>query len=104
MNIILKMVRDELQTIIDRINAGNSNASEEELLQSLKAIKRLTDKDIPMTKYQACNYLLISRATFDNLVKEDKLPKGEKLYAGDSNIFWYKKDLDLYKHKKKLLK
>lgn len=100
MNIILKMVRDELQTIIDRIDAGNSNATEEELLQSLKAIKRLTDKDVPMTKYQACQYLHISRATFDNLVRDNSLPKGEKLYAGDTNIFWLKKDLDIYKYRK----
>ena len=104
MNIILKLVRDELQRIIDNIDSGNSNASEEELLQSLKAIKRLTDRDVPLTKYQACKYLLMSRATFDNLVKDGVLPKGEKLYAGDTNIFWLKKDLDLYKYKKKLLK
>lgn len=101
MNIILKMIREELQRVIDNIDAGNSNATEEEMLQSLEAIKRLTDKEVPMTKYQACKYLLISRATFDNLVKGGKLPKGEKLYAGDSNIFWLKKDLDKYKYRKK---
>ena len=31
-----------------------------------------------MSKYEAYSYLNISRAKFDNLVKEGKLPKGKK--------------------------
>lgn len=97
MNVLLKVIRDELQKIIDNIDAGNSNASEEEALSTIKALKQFTDKEIALTKYQSAEYLHVSRATFDNLIRDGKLPKGEKLYAGDSNIFWYKKDLDKYK-------
>jgi predicted DNA-binding transcriptional regulator AlpA len=46
-----------------------------------------------MSKYQAYTYLNMSRATFDNLVREGKLPKGVKV-AGFKELFWYKKDLD----------
>lgn len=54
-------------------------------------------KDVPMSKYQAYTYLNISRATFDNLVRTGKIPRGKKI-AGFKELAWYKKDL------KKLLK
>ncbi|MCI6614893.1 MAG: hypothetical protein MSC51_03540 [Mollicutes bacterium] len=53
-----------------------------------------------MSKYQAFNYLHISRASFDNLVKENKIPKGKK-QQGFTEKFWFKKDLDLYKKNNK---
>lgn len=45
----------------------------------------------------AYTYLNISRATFDNLVKDGLLPKGKKV-AGFKELFWYKKDLNKYKN------
>lgn len=93
----MKILRAELQLIIDRIDAGNSNLTEEELNEAIESMRKYTQKDSPLTKYEASNYLHISRATFDNLVSVGKLPQGEKLHQGDSNIFWFKKDLDKYK-------
>ena len=46
-----------------------------------------------MSKYQACQYLNISRATFDNYVREGRLPRGKK-EAGFKELFWIQKDLD----------
>ena len=46
-----------------------------------------------MTKFQACNFLGFSRATFDNLVKDGQLVEGKKVYTEDNNVFWRKKDL-----------
>jgi hypothetical protein len=40
-------------------------------------------------------YLNISRATFYNYIKQGKLQKGMK-QQGFKELFWYKKDLDLY--------
>lgn len=46
-----------------------------------------------MSKESACMYLDISRATFDNLVREGKIPKGEKA-LGFKELGWKKSDLD----------
>lgn len=47
---------------------------------------------------QACNYLGISRATFDNYVREGKIPKGLK-QPGFRELFWLKRDLDEIKER-----
>lgn len=51
-----------------------------------------------MSKYQACQYLNVSRATFDNYVREGNLPRGKK-EAGFKELFWTQKDLDEFKKK-----
>ena len=78
--------------IIDDIDAGNTNADEEELVQIAKTLKEMVRTDIPMSKYQAYTYLNISRASFDNMVREGKIPKGQKV-QGFKELRWYKKDL-----------
>ena len=52
-----------------------------------------------MSKYQAFNYLHISRATFDNLVREGKIPQGKK-QQGFNELQWFKKDLNAYRENK----
>ena len=52
-----------------------------------------------MSKYQAFNYLGISRATFDNLVREGKIPPGIK-QQGFTEKAWLKKTLDAYRKSK----
>lgn len=90
---MLKIIRELLIKIIDNIDAGNSNLSEEEAIQAIEYIKELTDKDKRLSKYEACRYLNISRATFDNYVRDGKIPKG-KHDAGFKELSWRKKDLD----------
>lgn len=46
-----------------------------------------------MSKYSACKYLNVSRATFDNYVRLGKLPRGIHK-AGFEELFYRKKDLD----------
>jgi predicted site-specific integrase-resolvase len=46
-----------------------------------------------MSKYAACQYLNVSRATFDNYVKEGKLHKG-KHDIGFKELSWSRRDLD----------
>ena len=99
MNILLKVIKEELLKIVDNINAGNSNISEEEGVVLVNTLKSFTEKDIPMSKYQAFNYLHISRATFDNLVREGKIPQGKK-QQGFNELQWFKKDLDVYRENK----
>ena len=92
---MIKVLQKLLRKIDKDIDAGNSNLTEEEALEIAEILKEYTRKDSPMSKYQAYTYLNISRATFDNLVKEGKLPEGKKV-PGFKELFWYKKDLDKY--------
>ena len=78
--------------IVDDIDAGNTNASEEELTQIARFLNRTMRKDRPLTKYQAYTYLNISRASFDNKVRAGIIPRGRKV-AGSRELRWYKKDL-----------
>lgn len=92
---MLKIIRNLLLQIIDNIDAGNSNLSEEETIQTIEYLKELTDKEKRLSKYQACQYLNVSRATFDNYVRAGKIPRG-KHEIGFKELSYSKKDLDKF--------
>lgn len=92
---MIKLIKKYLLQLIDNIDSGNSNLSEDEEIALLKYLKEVTDKDKQLSKYQACKYLNVSRATFDNMVRDGKLPKGHK-EAGFKELSWSQKDLDHY--------
>lgn len=89
---ILQNIKGLLLKIVDDIDAGNSNIDESEALEVARLLKEVSRKDVPMSKYQAYTYLNISRATFDNMVREGKIPRGKKV-AGFKELQWFKKDL-----------
>ena len=89
---MLQTIKKLLLKIVDDIDAGNSNIDDEEALKVINTLKEVIRKDVPMSKYQAYTYLGISRASFDNLVRAGKIPKGKKV-AGFKELQWYKKDL-----------
>lgn len=95
---MLKIIRDILSKIINDIDCGNSNLTENEAMELVKVLQSYTDKTVRMSKYQAYQYLNVSRATFDNYVREGKLPRGKK-EAGFKELFWIQKDLDEFKKK-----
>ena len=97
---MLQIIRNQLAEIINNIDAGNSNLSYEDQVKVFKAIQQITNKDTRMSKRMACDYLGKSRATFDNYVKEGKLPKGKK-QLGFKELFWIQKDLDAFIKKNK---
>lgn len=88
---MLQTIKKLLLSIVNDIDAGNSNIDEEEATQIARVLKNMR-KDNPMSKYQAYTYLGVSRATFDNLVRDGKLPEGRKI-PGFKEKIWYKKDL-----------
>lgn len=92
---MLKVIRRLLQKIIDDIDAGNSNINEEDSIKIVKVLSEYTRKDNGISKYAACEYLNMSRATFDNYVREGKIPRG-KHEIGFKELRWYKKDLDKF--------
>lgn len=95
---MLKVIKELLLKVVDNIDSGNSNISEDEGIEIIGMIKELTDKTQRLSKYKACEYLNVSRATFDNYVREGKLPNGKKV-AGFNELSWTKKELDEYKKK-----
>lgn len=52
--------------MVDAIDNGNTDYTEDELEEILDTINRVTNTKNKLSKYQACSYLNISRATFDN--------------------------------------
>lgn len=92
---MLKAIKDLLLKVVNDIDAGNSDIDEQEALEIIDILKKYTDKEIRLSKYAACNYLNISRATFDNYVREGKLPKGTHT-IGFKELSWSRKELDEY--------
>ena len=90
---MLKVIKSLLEKIINDIDCGNSNITEDEAMDIIKIIKSYTDKTQRLSKYQACQKLNVSRATFDNLVREGVIPRGEKV-VGFKELFWKEKTLD----------
>ena len=90
---MLRVIKSLLEKIINNIDCGNSNITEDEAMEMIKVIKSYIDKTQKLSKCQACQKLNVSRATFDNLVREGVLPRGEKV-IGFKELFWIEKDLD----------
>ena len=88
---MLQTIKKLLLGVIDDIDAGNSNIDEKEAMEVVKLLKGMR-RDNPISKYQAYTYLGISRAKFDNLVREGKIPEGKKI-PGFKEKVWFKKDL-----------
>lgn len=88
----MKNLKPYLQKMIDDIDAGNSNIEEDDAIEIARFVKEIARKDMPMSKYEACVYLNISRSKFDGHVREGKIPKGKKM-PGWKELAWFKKDL-----------
>ena len=89
---MINILKKALLQLIEDIDLGNTNITEEEEVEVIKLIQNLR-KDEGMSKYSAYTYLNISRATFDNYVAEGRIPKGQKV-IGFKELRWFKKDLD----------
>ena len=78
--------------MIDDLDAGNTYVDEEDAIKVAKFLRETVRTDTPMSKYQSYTYLGISRAKFDSLVREGKIPRGRKI-PGFKELMWQKKDL-----------
>lgn len=92
---MLNIIKKYLAKIVEDIDAGNSNISEGDAIKLLEYVREITNKDKRLSKYESCNYLNVSRATFDNYIRDEKLPRGKK-EAGFKELSWSKKDLDKF--------
>ena len=96
MNKFTKLIRDLLADRLEQLDAGNSNIDEESAIAIFKAVNDSTDMTKRVSKYKACQILCISRATFDNYVREGKLPKGEHT-IGFKEKSWNLYDINKFK-------
>lgn len=93
---MLKIIRNQLARIISDIDCGNSNLSENECIELMKHLNTFTNWNNKISKYEACQILGVSRATFDNYVRAGKLPKGQR-QIGFKEIYWERKEIEDFK-------
>ena len=89
----INILKNTLLQIVDNIDSGNSKFDDSQLDFLLDSINKATNTQNKLSKYQACKYLNVSRATFDNWVRDGRIPEGRK-EQGFTEKFWYKDDLD----------
>lgn len=90
---MLGIIKTLLKQIIDDIDSGNSNISEQKQLEIINLIKTINTKEL--SKIEASDYIGVSRATFDNYINKGYIPKGIKR-QGISSKLWNKSDLDKF--------
>lgn len=72
------IIRTLLQKFIDDIDSDNCNITMEQQSKIISVLSNIANPDQRMSKIQACDYLGVSRATFDNYVRDGFIPKGGK--------------------------
>lgn len=91
----LQVLDDLLMEFHERIKSGRCLTNKQQNIRAINFLHMIANKDEYVSKYEACKYVGVSRATFDRLVALGKLPKGKKR-AGLKELTWAKKDLDEY--------
>lgn len=94
----LEVIKILLSKIVDDIDAGHTHLDDKQCDDIISVINKLVVPEVKYSKYQAAKYLGVSRATFDNWVRDKKVPRGRR-EQGFKEIFWLKKDLDNVKNK-----
>lgn len=92
---MLKVIKKQLEQLIQDIDCGNSNLTESEEIEVINFVKQFCRKDEGMSRNQAASWLRWSLAKFDRYVKSGELPKGKKV-LGFSELRWFEKDLIEY--------
>lgn len=61
------IIKQLLLNVIDGLDSGTSQIPDDETANEIiDQLNRLTNTQTKYSKYQACKYLHVSRATFDN--------------------------------------
>lgn len=95
---MLQVIKKLLLKVVDDIDSGNSELSQQEMGEVVDALQRYNFRDKYISKYQAYTYLNISRAKFDNLVRSGELPRGKKV-QGFRELQWSLKEIKEYSKK-----
>ena len=93
---MMKIIRSILQKFIDDIDANNTNLSYEQQCDIIRVLSNVdAGQSNEMNKTQAADYIGVSRATFDNYVRDGFIPQGKQV-GKFKELRWYKSDLDLF--------
>ena len=95
---MLQTIRSFLLQIVEDIDTGNSYMSQKDIIEIANFLKEFNSRDKYISKYQAYTYLNISRAKFDNLVRDGVLPRGKKI-EGFKELQWSLKEIKEYSKK-----
>lgn len=93
----LSIISTVLKKIIEDIDCDNSNLSEEDQDKALDFLTELVDDRSRVTKGYICNKILhISSSTFDNYVRDGKLPKGTQM-AHSKELTWSRRGIKKFR-------
>ena len=93
-----RLVAKLMREVADRIDSDTCEMTDDEAMELMSVLSHQA-----MSKEDACIYLNLSRSQFDNLIREDKIPKGKKR-RGFKELVFYKDELDAFKWRKELAK
>lgn len=85
----VRLLSKELRDIADRLDAGNTNVTEEDALEIFSMIC-----NVSVSKSVAAKHLNMPVATFDKKVKKGEIPPSHK-HKGITERLWYLKDIFL---------
>ena len=89
---VTQSIEKELQHSIENIDTGNSEITEEELVELVKLLATINKGGERISKTIACEKILhCSPSTFDNYVREGIIPPGRKV-AGFKELSWNESD------------
>lgn len=91
---MLKQVLSKmLRQLADDVDNDRFDCEEQEIVGIITQLAEFNTSFL--SKAQACEYLNISRSTFDKMIKEGKIPKGKKR-QGFKELSWTKEQLNNY--------
>ena len=91
-----KLFASLLRTFADNIDSGNTNATEEELIDLCDQLAFIMNPEEKLSKYQSAKILGMSIKTFDYHVAKGNLPK-PRSQQGFKEVFWYRRDIINFK-------
>ena len=92
---MLKQVLSKmLRQLADDVDNDRFDCGEQEIVGIITQLSGFNTRFL--SKAQACEYLNISRSTFDKMIKEGKIPKGKKR-QGFKELSWTKEQLNFVK-------
>ena len=72
-----KIIAQILRTFADNLDAGNTNATEDELIEICDQLGYIMNPETKLSKYQAAELLDVNHKTFDYYVTKGYIPKGK---------------------------
>lgn len=90
--LLSKLLRDTA----DKIDSGSCELTDSEIINSLDVLSQY-DNNQWMNKDQACDYLKMSRSTFDANIRCGLIPKGKKIKGWKEKV-WTKSQLIRYEY------